>query len=107
MDSLTQLTFGAACGEAILGQKVGRKALVWGAVLGTLPDLDVFIPLGGPVNDFVYHRGFSHSLTLLALLSPIMALVDYENTSGYEALLLRMGFTMPLLCWKPACCWIC
>jgi len=73
MDSLTQLTFGAACGEAVLGQKIGRKALVWGAVLGTLPDLDVFIPLGGPVNDFVYHRGFSHSLILLALLSPMIA----------------------------------
>ncbi|MGD8342097.1 MAG: metal-dependent hydrolase [Desulfobacterales bacterium] len=73
MDSLTQLTFGAACGEAILGKKIGRKALVWGAVLGTLPDLDVFIPLGGPVNDFVYHRGFSHSLILLALLSPMIA----------------------------------
>ncbi len=73
MDSLTQLTFGAACGEAVLGKKVGRKALVWGAVLGTLPDLDVFIPLGGPVNDFVYHRGFSHSLILLALLSPVIA----------------------------------
>ena len=39
MDSLTQLTFGAACGEAILGQKVGRKALVWGAVLGNQPGL--------------------------------------------------------------------
>lgn len=73
MDSLTQITFGAACGEALLGRKVGKKALVWGAVLGTLPDLDVFIPLGGPVNDFVYHRGFSHSLTLLALLSPLVA----------------------------------
>ena len=73
MDSLTQLTFGAACGEAVLGQKVGRKALIWGAVLGTLPDLDVFIPLGGPVNDFVYHRGFSHSLFLLALFSPMIA----------------------------------
>jgi inner membrane protein len=73
MDALTQLTFGAACGEAILGQQVGRKALVWGAVLGTLPDLDVFIPLGGPVDDFVYHRGFSHSLALLALLSPLIA----------------------------------
>ena len=73
MDSLTQLTFGAACGEAVLGQKTGRKALIWGAVLGTLPDLDVFIPLGGPVNDFVYHRGFSHSLLLLGLLSPIIA----------------------------------
>jgi inner membrane protein len=73
MDSLTQLTFGAACGEAVLGKKIGRKALIWGAVLGTLPDLDVFIPLGGPVNDFVYHRGFSHSLILLALLSPMIA----------------------------------
>jgi len=73
MDSLTQLTFGAACGEAVLGKKVGGKALLWGAVLGTLPDLDVFIPLGGPVNDFVYHRGFSHSLLLLALLAPLAA----------------------------------
>ena len=73
MDSLTQLTFGAACGEAILGKKVGRKALIWGAVLGTLPDLDVFIPLGSPVDDFVFHRGFSHSLFLLTAMSPVFA----------------------------------
>ena len=73
MDSLTHLTFGAACGEAIMGKKVGKKALLWGAVLGTIPDLNVFIPLGGTVNDFVYHRGFSHSLFILALLSPIIA----------------------------------
>ncbi|MDJ0802908.1 MAG: metal-dependent hydrolase [Desulfobacterales bacterium] len=73
MDSLTQLTLGAACAEAVIGKQVGRKAIVWGAVLGTLPDLDVFIPLGGPVDDFVYHRGFSHSLILLAVLSPLIA----------------------------------
>ena len=60
-------------GEAVLGRQVGRKAMVWGAVLGTLPDLDVLIPLGGPVENFVYHRGFSHSLFLLALLSPLIA----------------------------------
>ncbi len=84
MDSLTQLTFGAACGEAVLGQQVGRKALVWGALLGTLPDLDVFIPLGGPVNDFVYHRGFSHSLILLALLSPLAAWLITKIHPGTE-----------------------
>ena len=61
MDSLTQLTFGATCGEAIFGQKLGRKALTWGAILGALPDLDVFIPFGGPVDDLIYHRSFSHS----------------------------------------------
>jgi inner membrane protein len=47
--------------------------MAWGAFLGTLPDLDVFIPLDGPVEDFVYHRGFSHSLLLLALVSPLLA----------------------------------
>jgi inner membrane protein len=47
--------------------------MVWGAILGTLPDLDVLIPLDGPVEDFVYHRGFSHSLFLLALISPLIA----------------------------------
>ena len=73
MDSLTQLTFGAAVGEAVLGHKVGRKAMLWGGLLGTLPDLDVFIPLDGPVERFVDHRGFSHSLFLLALASPLLA----------------------------------
>jgi inner membrane protein len=60
-------------GDAVLGPKVGRKAMLWGAFLGTLPDLDVLIPLDGPVEDFVYHRGFSHSLFLLALVSPLVA----------------------------------
>lgn len=47
--------------------------MLWGAALGTLPDLDVLIPLEGPVEDFVYHRGFSHSMFLLALVSPVAA----------------------------------
>jgi inner membrane protein len=72
VDSLTQLTLGAAVGEATLGRRVGRRALVWGAVCGTLPDLDVFIPFGDAVRDFTYHRGFSHSLFVLAALTPLV-----------------------------------
>lgn len=71
MDSLTQLTAGAAVGQAVLGSRVGRRAMLWGAILGTLPDLDVFLPVDGPVEAFVSHRGFSHSLFLLALVSPL------------------------------------
>ncbi len=71
MDSLTQLTLGAAVGEAVLGRKVGRKAGLWGAVCGTLPDLDVLLPFGDPVKDFTYHRSFSHSLFVLSLLTPV------------------------------------
>ncbi len=73
MDSVTQLVLGASVGYAVLGPKVGRKAALYGAVLGTLPDLDVFIPYGGPVEDFTYHRGFSHSFFVHLLVSPIIA----------------------------------
>lgn len=72
MDSLTQLALGAAVGEATLGHKVGRKAGILGAVLGTLPDLDVLIPMGSDVADFTYHRSYSHSLIVLGLLTPIV-----------------------------------
>ena len=72
MDSLTQLVLGAAVGEAAMGRKVGNKAVAWGAFAGTLPDLDVFIPLGDAVSDFTYHRSASHSLLVLALLTPVL-----------------------------------
>lgn len=72
MDSITQLALGAAVGEATLGRQVGRRALMWGAVCGTIPDLDVFIPLGDAVKDFTYHRSASHSLLVLAALTPLV-----------------------------------
>ncbi|MGC1953410.1 MAG: metal-dependent hydrolase [Gammaproteobacteria bacterium] len=72
MDSLTQLVLGAAVGEATAGRQVGRRALLWGAVCGTLPDLDVFVPLGDAVRDFTYHRSASHSLFILAALTPLV-----------------------------------
>ncbi len=71
MDSLTQLALGAAVGEAAAGRQVGRRAILWGAVCGTFPDLDTFIPLGDAVSDFTYHRGASHSLFVLAALTPL------------------------------------
>jgi len=45
MDSVTQAVLGAAVGEATLGSRVGNKAPLWGAILGTLPDLVYSIPL--------------------------------------------------------------
>ena len=72
MDSVTQITLGAAVGEAVLGRKVGNRAILWGAIAGTLPDLDVFVPLGDAVSDFTYHRSASHSLFMLALVTPLL-----------------------------------
>ena len=72
MDTITQIALGAAVGEAAAGRQVGRRALLWGAIAGTIPDLDVFIPLGDAVSDFTYHRSFSHSLFVLAALTPLL-----------------------------------
>lgn len=73
MDSVTQIALGSAVGYAVLGNKVGRKAALYGAIFGTLPDLDVFISFGGPVEDFTYHRSFSHSFLMQLLISPLIA----------------------------------
>ncbi len=44
-----------------------------GAVLGTVPDLDVIYPYGDPVSDFVLHRGATHSLVVHAVVTPLFA----------------------------------
>lgn len=65
MDSLTQIVLGAACGEIALGKKIGNKALFFGAIGGTIPDLDVFIGrvlYGNEIQAMAFHRGFMHSL---------------------------------------------
>jgi inner membrane protein len=87
MDSLTQAALGGAVGYAVLGNKVGRKAALWGAILGTLPDLDVFLPYDGAVEAFTYHRGFSHSLLVHLLISPLIVwLLTYihKGTSRFK-----------------------
>ena len=78
MDSLTQIALGAAVGTAVLGRKVGPRAALWGAVCGTLPDLDVLLPYGDPVRDFTFHRAESHSLFWLTVASPALALLIHR-----------------------------
>ena len=72
MDSLTQAVLGAAIGGAIAPHGSRRKGLLVGAALGTLPDLDVLIDYGDAVENFTYHRGFSHSLFVLAAFSVLL-----------------------------------
>ena len=72
MDSVTQAVLGASIAGAIAPEGHRRKAVLVGAALGTLPDLDVFIDFGGAVENFTYHRGFSHSLLVLAPFSVLL-----------------------------------
>jgi inner membrane protein len=74
MDSLSQLALGAAVGVAVMGRRTAVwKSAMWGAVAGTLPDLDVFIDHGDPIRNMVLHRAESHALFWLSLASLPMA----------------------------------
>lgn len=75
MDSLSQAVLGASVAGAIAPAGHRGKAMLIGAGLGTLPDLDVFIDFGGAVENYTYHRGFSHSLFMLVPLSALLWLV--------------------------------
>lgn len=79
MDSLTQIILGAAVGEAVAGKKMGNRAPFWGAIAGTIPDLDVFMRFFyHPIDAALVHRGFSHSLVFAILFSPIFAWLVYR-----------------------------
>ena len=106
MDSLTQIVLGASVAEATLGKKIGNKAIVLGAIAGTIPDLDIVTRFF--VDDLtasVMHRGFSHSLIFPFIAAPILAWIlkkiysDYSDVSFNDW--LKMFFlaiiTHPLL----------
>ncbi|MDX1672808.1 MAG: metal-dependent hydrolase, partial [Balneolaceae bacterium] len=76
MDTITQITLGAAVGEAVLGKKVGNKAPLAGAVVGVLPDLDVLAnPFLNQVQEIAVHRGITHSIFFCLVVPPLLGWV--------------------------------
>lgn len=70
MDSVSQIALGAAVGVATMGRRTAVwKAALWGAVAGTLPDLDVLIDHGDPIRNMVLHRAETHAPFWLTLAS--------------------------------------
>lgn len=105
MDSLTQIVLGAAVGEAVLGKKVGNKAMLYGAIAGTIPDLDTF---AGAFTDTItaieWHRGFSHSLVFAIIFAPVFGWVisrieknSLARWKDWSWLMFWGLFTHPLL----------
>ncbi len=79
MDSITQIILGAAVGKVTQGEKLGNRAMIWGAIAGTIPDLDVFVGklFTNPVDELAFHRGISHSFFFAATFSVLMAGLTY------------------------------
>ena len=103
MDSLTQIILGAAVGEAVLGKKIGNKAMLYGAIAGTIPDLDIFSSyFTDTVSALEIHRGFTHSIIFSVLFAPIFAWLvtryeSYKDLKGWSWLFFWAFITHPIL----------
>ena len=74
MDTITHLALGACIGEVLATRKIGKKALVIGAVAQNIPDADFICSLWmEPSANVLAHRGFTHSFLFAVLLVPLLA----------------------------------
>ena len=76
MDSITHIALGACMGEAFAGKTLGKKAMIWGAVAQSIPDIDFISSLWMDTPDaLLAHRGFTHSFLFLIIITPLFALL--------------------------------
>ena len=103
MDSLTQIVLGAAVAETVLGRKIGNKAMLYGAIAGTIPDLDVLASFfTNTVTALEIHRGFTHSIFFSLSFAPIFAFIvikyeTYKNFKNWTLLFFCVFITHPIL----------
>ena len=74
MDSLTQIILGVSVAHISLRNVNVKKTIVLGAIVATLPDLDIYVAkfFNDPLTEIELHRGFSHSIIFFIFLSLII-----------------------------------
>lgn len=86
MDTLTHIVAGASIGEAVLGKKIGKKAMLWGALAGNAPDADAVMNFFiSDVDSLVMHRGLSHSVFTALVMGPILGWLLWRMYTKKEA----------------------
>ena len=76
MDSLTHITLGACMGEAFTGKTLGKKAMLWGALAQSIPDIDFIASFWmNTSSNLLAHRGFTHSFLFCIIITPLFALL--------------------------------
>lgn len=76
MDSITHIALGACMGEAFAGKTLGKKAMIWGAVAQSIPDIDFISSLWMDTpSALLAHRGFTHSFLFLIIITPLFGLL--------------------------------
>lgn len=82
MDSITHIVLGACVGEAMAGKQIGKRAMLLGALAQSIPDIDFVASFWlDPVEDLLAHRGITHSIIFILLISPLLGWLSRKTVS--------------------------
>lgn len=74
MDTLTHIALGACIGELFTDKPFGKKAMFWGALAQSIPDIDFISALWlDPTAALLAHRGFTHSILFGVMITFFLA----------------------------------
>ena len=63
-------------GEAFAGKTLGKKAMLWGAMAQSIPDIDFIASFWMKTSDnLLAHRGFTHSFLFCLIITPVLAML--------------------------------
>jgi inner membrane protein len=83
LDSLTHIVLGAAIADLSTGRRLGKRALLYGAVIGTLPDMDVAVgAFMSDIDKIIFHRGITHSMLFWMVMAPVCGWVISRLEAG-------------------------
>lgn len=82
MDSITQGLLGATIAQAAYRERLGGRAVVWGAICAVAPDFDFLAGLAGDWAGLMHHRGLSHSLLVLTAVTPLVGWIGHRFGKG-------------------------
>ncbi|WP_295677324.1 metal-dependent hydrolase [uncultured Mucilaginibacter sp.] len=97
MDSITHLAIGACMGEAFAGRRLGKKAMLWGAIAHSIPDIDFMSSFWMTTpSALLAHRGFTHSFVFCVIAGALFALLAgmWHKQNNITFWKWTLGFTM-------------
>jgi inner membrane protein len=100
MDSITHIALGAVAGEAIAGRYLGKRAMLYGALAQSLPDIDFIGAFFlSPADNLLFHRGLTHSLLFVLIATGVFATSAffYHRVQKIPPAILIMFFGTELL----------
>ena len=100
MDLITHLALGVCTGEIFLSKKIGKKALLWGALSQALPDIDTAGVFFYPADKaLLIHRGITHSFFFAIVMGLVLAFVFKRL---HNRLAIAIGILFLFFCFELA-----